>query len=425
MSVSAEIKDGFVSIDGFDTLPKLFRNRAEIWGDRIAMREKSYGIWESFTWKEFNNHARKIAAGLLCYGINPGDGVAILSEANKEWAFADMATMATGGIINGIYPTYQVGQVSHSLKDSKARFLFVENEEQLDKYLSICDELPDIAKVFVMDWKGLGNFSHEKVESLSHLYKLGSDNFDQYDHVIDEKIDAGGNDDVAVLVYTSGTTDAPQGAQIQHRYLLFLMSLSPDPLEICKDDELLTYLPLCHMAERVISLCLNMGVGTRINFAESSQTVFQNLQELSPTVLFAVPRIWEKFYSRVTTMMAEATWIGRKMYDLALFVGIRRAKALMADQKPSAFLEIGHKLADWLVFKNLKELLGLDRTRYLLTGAAPVSADLLEWYLALGLKIEEAYGQTEAGFATMTRKNIFRPGTVGRPLKHVEVKLDD
>jgi long-chain acyl-CoA synthetase len=425
MSVKLELKEGFVSIDGFDTLPKLFRNRVEKWGDNIAMREKNFGIWESFTWKDFNSHVREIAAGLLSFDIKPDDVVAILSEANKEWVFADMATMAAGGIVNGIYPTYQAGQVVYGLKDSNARFLFVENEEQLDKYLNICDELPNVKKVFVMDWKGLSDFTHEKVESLSSLYKLGAKYLQKYNPVIDERIDAGKNDDVAVLVYTSGTTGKPKGTQIQHSYLLFLMSCTPDPMEIYQDDELLTYLPLCHLLERVVSLCLNLGVGTRINFAESSQTVFQNIQELSPTVLFAVPRIWEKFYSRVNTLMSEATWTGRTIYNFALSIGMKRADTLMADKKPSFFMELAHKIVDQLVFKNIKQLLGLDRTHYLLTGAAPVSSDLLKWYLALGLKIEEGYGQTETGFATMTRKDSYRPGTVGRPLENVEVKLSE
>jgi long-chain acyl-CoA synthetase len=425
MGFKSDIRDDFVSIDECDTIPKLFRNRVEIWGERIAMREKTLGIWKSYTWSDFNYHVRKIASGLLSYDMEPGDVVAILAEPNKEWVFADMATMAVGGIINGIYPTYQPEQLGYSLRDSNARFLFVEDEEQLDKYLSISHELPHIKKVFVMDWKGLSGFSNEKVEAMAGLTQKGSQNLESNNPIIDARIDAGNNEDVAVLIYTSGTTGKPKGSLIQHRFLLFHISLSPDPLAIHQDDEMLTYLPLCHAAERMISLCQNVGVGTRINFAESSETVFQNIQELSPTVLFAVPRIWEKFYSRVNTLMAEATWIGRVIYNFALSIGTKRANALMADKKPSAFLEVAYKTVNRLVLRNIKQLLGLDRARFLLTGAAPVSSDLLKWYLALGFKIEEGYGQTETGFATMTRRKHVRPGTVGPPLNHVQIKLSD
>lgn len=421
--MKAVVEDDYISIDGCDTIPKLFRKRVKQWSDRVAMREKDFGIWNSFTWKDYNDYVRKIASGLLSFGIVSGEVVAILAEANKEWAFADMATMSVGGVVNGIYPTYQPGQLRYSLQDSNARYLFVEDEEQLDKYLVISEDLPNIKKVLVMDWKGLSSFSHEKVMSLSNLYELGYQCLEQSDPIIDEKIDAGRNDDIATLIYTSGTTGKPKGSLIPHRYLLYPISLSPEPLDIREDDELLTYLPLCHAAERVISLILNIGVGTRINFAESSETVFQNIQELSPTVLFAVPRIWEKFYSRVNTMMAEATWIGREFYNFALSMGMKRVDILMADKKPSTFFEIAHKIADRLVFKNIKQLWGLDRTHCLLTGAAPISEDLLKWYLALGLKIEEAYGQTEAGLVTLTRKDQVRPGTVGKPLHHVQIKL--
>jgi long-chain acyl-CoA synthetase len=425
MSTQKELMEKTVAIDGFETLPKLFRNRVEKWGERVAMREKNFGVWESYTWNDFDRHARTIAAGLLHYDIKPDDVVGVLSEDNKEWAFIDMAVMMVGGIVNGVYPTYQHVQAAHILIDSNTKYLFVENEEQLDKYLQIADELENINKVFVLDWKGLRGFNHEKVEPLSHLYDTGEQYLKANPEQIDALIDQGKNDDVAVLVYTSGTTGKPKGSVIQHRYLLFTITVAPDPFEILEGDEMLTYLPLCHLAERVISLCMNLGHGTRINFAESSETVFQNIQELSPTVLFAVPRIWEKFYSRVTTVMGEATWIGQKAFNFALAIGMKRASILMADKKPSLGLNIAFKVVDRLIFRNIKQLLGLDKIRYLLTGAAPISAELLQWYLALGLEICEAYGQTETGLSTVTRKGVHRPGTVGKPLPGVEIKLSD
>ena len=425
MSFKAEINNSDISIDGCETVPQLFRNRIEKWGDRIAIREKNFGIWESVTWKEYDEFARKIASGLIFYGIQPGDVVAILAEDNKEWVFTDMGSLMTGGIVNGIYPTYQGEQIAHSLKDSNARFLFVEDEEQLDKYLGISDALPNIEKVIVINWKGLSGFFHEKVIFIDELYDTGEEHLKENNSRINRRIDEGANEDVAVLIYTSGTTGQPKGTQIQHRYLLLQIFIAPDPFDARIDDEFLTYLPLCHMAERVFSLLLNLGVGTRINLAESSETVFQNLQELSPTVLFAVPRIWEKFYSRVNTLMSEATWIGRIIYQFALSIGLKRAELLMADKTPSVYINICHKLVDRLVFKNIKQLLGIDRARFLMSGAAPISADLIKWYLALGLKIEEGYGQTETGINTLTQKNVYRVGTVGKPLKHHDVKLSE
>ncbi|NYZ15801.1 AMP-binding protein [Azospirillum sp. RWY-5-1] len=418
------VKDGVVTVDGQDTVAKLFRDRVGRWGDRIAMREKTFGIWESLTWRDFDHSARRLAGGLVALGLKRGDVVAILSETNKEWVFADMAVHLAGGIVNGIYPTYKADQVKHLLADSGARFLFVENEEQLDKYLEGRDRLPLVEKVFVFDWKGLRGFEDPEVVPLDHLSDLGAGWLANNPAVLDAIVDEGRCADTAVLVYTSGTTGQPKGARIPNAYLMFTVGIAPDHYPVGPDDELLTYLPLCHAAERMLSLCMSLGHGPRLNFAENSETVFQNIQELSPTLLFAVPRIWEKFYSRVSTLVSEATWIGQLGYRTALTIGRRRAEHLIAGRTPPVGLRVGFALADLLVFRNIKMLLGLDRARFMLSGAAPISADLLKWYLALGLPIAEVYGQTETGVATFSDRGRFKPGTVGRPVPGVEVRTD-
>lgn len=419
------IKPDFVSIDGHDTLPKLFRDRVAQWGDRIAMREKEFGIWQAYTWSQFGTRAYECAAGFLSLGLERGDVVSILSENNKEWAFADMGAHVAGLIVNGVYPTYQSGQLEHLLADSNTKVLIVENEEQLDKFLTVRDNATSVIRVYVIDWKGLRGFDDPMVEPIERLYEAGQAFLKTNPNTLDAAIDAGKNDDTAVLIYTSGTTGAPKGALISHRYLLFQISAAPDTFPISGDDDILTYLPLCHAAERIVSLCMNLGHGTRINFAESAETVFQNIQELSPTVLFAVPRIWEKFYSRINTAMSEATWLGRKGYQLGLKIGEKRAEYLLEGKPVPMPVSAAFKLADMLVFKNLKQLLGLDRSHFLLSGAAPISADLLRWYLSLGLPVAEVYGQTETGLATITSRNEPMPGTIGKAVPGVEVRLGD
>lgn len=423
--VEVSVEAGKVRIDGHDTIPKLFRDRVTRWGDRVAMREKDLGIWEAFTWKDFDHHARCIAAGLIADGFAKGEVAGILSETNKEWVFADMGVMLAGGVVNGIYPTYQSGQVNFTLTDSGASVLFVEDEEQLDKYLEVRSALPAIRKVYVFDWKGLRNYADPIVQSLEELYETGRKALETAPGVVDERIDAGQGDDLAVLVYTSGTTGQPKGACIPHSYLLFQTGAAPDPFPVLPDDELLTYLPLCHAAERMVSLCMSLGHGPIMNFAENSEAVFKNIQELSPTFLFAVPRIWEKLYSRVVTLMSEATRAGRVGYRLALAVGERRAKHLMAGTPVPLWLQGAATIADYLVFRNLKQLLGLDRARFLVSGAAPISADLIRWYLMLGLPMIEIYGQTETGIATVTRADEIRPGTVGHAAPGVDIKLSE
>jgi long-chain acyl-CoA synthetase len=413
-----------VTVEGCDTLPKLFLRKSAERGERIAMREKDFGIWQRYSWSDYRAHAFDIANGLLSLGLERGDVVSIQSEDCREWLWADVGAMLAGGVVNGIYPTYQSRQVEHALQDSNCRFLFAEDEEQLDKYLEIEDKLPHIEKVYVFDWRGLRGFDHAKVEPIDALYEIGREFAAQNEGLIERIAEQGSGDDLAALVYTSGTTGMPKGAMLSQRYIMFQMNSAPDYLRQTEDDEILTYLPLCHIAERVFSGWLPMTTGATINFAESPETVAQNLQELSPTYIFAVPRVWEKFYSRITTAISEATWIGRKAYKLALGIGMRRADKLLAGQALTAMDKVLYGLAERLVFRNVKKLLGLDRAHSAASGAAPISPSLLRWYLAIGLPIDEVWGQTEIGIVTTTLKGIYRQGSVGAAIPGTEVKID-
>ena len=389
------------------------------------MREKDFGIWQSYSWDNYREFAMAIANGLLAHGAQRGDVVSILSEDCKEWLFADYGAQLAGGMTNGVYPTYQARQVEHALSDSGTRFLFVEDEEQLDKFLEIEEEIPHVARVWVFDWKGLRDFEHDKVERIETLYELGRRYGEEHPGRVERVVADGRPDDLAALVYTSGTTGLPKGSMLPQRYAMYQLTLVDEYFLMDDEDELLTYLPLCHVAERIFSGWLPVYSGSTINFAESPETVAQNLVELSPTYLFAVPRVWEKFYSRITTAMSEATWIGRKAYNAALSIGSRRADKILAGATPSTWDELKYQVADRLVLRNVKKLLGLDRAHTLLTGAAPISDALLRWYLALGLPCREAFGQTETGIVTVTRSGEFRHGTVGRAMAGSEVRIDE
>ena len=411
-------------VDDCDTIPKLFLKKSRERAAKIAMREKDFGIWQAYSWDDYREYAMAVAHGLLSIGLRRGDVVSVLSEDCKEWVFADLGIMLAGGVVNGVYPTYQSNQVAYALDDSHCRFLFVEDEEQLDKFLETESDLPGIEKVIVFDWKGLRDLRHEKVINIDALYARGREFGEQHRRRVEEIVENGRPEDLALLIYTSGTTGKPKGSMISQRYLMFQTTLLPD-IEITEDDEILTYLPLCHVAERIFSVCVPLAFGNKINFAESPETVAKDFQELSPTMVFAVPRVWEKFYSRVSTAMSEATWFGRAFYELGLKMATPRAKKLIAGLDTSLIDRLGYQIANVLFFKNIKELLGLNRARFLVTGAAPISPSLLEWFLIIGLPITEVYGQTEIGVVTITRQKRLRHGTVGEAIPEVDLKIDD
>ncbi len=415
-----------IVFDGCDTLPKLFRKRYTEEAARVAMREKDLGIWRSISWAEYGEAARNAGQGLMALGLAPGDVVSILSETNKEWMFADLGAICAGASSSGVYTTDSAKQLEYIVNDSRSAFLFVENEEQLDKYLQVRDRAPTLRKVIVMDLEGLRDFDDPMTMSWDDLLDLGRRFGRDNPAAWDERIDASAPDDAPILVYTSGTTGPPKGAMISNRNIVFQIGNGNAMLNFREGDNQLAFLPLCHIAERGFSMFLSIAFKTVVNFAESPETVAENVREVAPHYLFAVPRVWEKFYSTFTIRMEDATWIGKRLYGWAIGVGMRMADHRIEGTAPGIGDRLLYGLADFLVLNNVKTLIGLRRTRWTATGAAPISPDLIRWYLALGVNMVELYGQTEnTGVATSNRPDEFKVGTVGKALPNTEVRLSE
>ena len=415
-----------ILFDGCDTLPKLFRKRYTEEAGKVAMREKNLGIWRSISWAEYGEAARNAGQGLMAMGLARGDVVSILSETNKEWMFADLGAICAGASSSGVYTTDSARQLDYIVNDSRSAFLFVENEEQLDKYLQVRDRVPTLKKVIIMDLEGLRDFDDPMAMSWDGLLELGRQFGAENPAAWDDRIDASAPDDTPILVYTSGTTGPPKGAMISNRNIVFQVSNANAMLHFREGDNQLAFLPLCHIAERGFSMFLSIAYKTVVNFAESPETVAENVREVAPHYLFAVPRVWEKFYSGFTIQMQDATWIGKRLYGWAIGVGKRIAEHRIEGTEPGIGDKLLYRIADFLVLHNVKTLIGLRRTRWTATGAAPISPDLIRWYLALGINMVELYGQTEnTGVATSNRPDEFKVGTVGKALPNTEVRISD
>ncbi|RST85820.1 long-chain fatty acid--CoA ligase [Aquibium carbonis] len=410
--------------DGCDTLVKLFRQRCQELKTKVAHREKDYGIWLSYTWNDFYEHARLIGLGLVALGLKRGEVVSILSEDNKEWIYTDLGVQSVGGISSGVYTTDSAKQLSYLVNDSDSRFLFVESDEQLDKYLSVKDLMPGLSKVIVYDREGLHDFSDDKVIFLDDLYRIGREFLKTNPNRFDEEIAKSDPKDTAILVYTSGTTGPPKGAMISHENIIVSVIGSVLTLPVEDTDEQLCFLPLCHILERLISVFTPIGLRSTVNFAESTETVFDNLREVSPHVFTAVPRVWEKVYSRITIMANEATGIGKWAYKRALAAGRSRAEALENGDPVPVTTWLSYAFWDFMVLKNLRRMLGFERLRRGTTGAAPISPDLLRWYKSVGITVLEGYGMTESsGVISVNLMENYKTGSVGPAVPGGQVRI--
>jgi long-chain acyl-CoA synthetase len=407
-----------------DTVPTVFWRGVIAHADDVILRQKDFGIWQGITWKEFGAIAREVGMGLVALGFEPGECASVLSNTNREWLYADMGSLGAGGVSSGIYPTDAPPQVEYLCADSSTVFLFVEDDEQLDKALEVRGRLPKLRKIIVFDMDGLRDFSDAQVISLDALRAIGRDHDAAHPGLWEQRLASRKASDLAVLIYTSGTTGRAKGAMLSHANLVASMRLSADTYKQRPDDERMCFLPLCHVAERVLGVYTAFLTGTRLNFVENPETVPENVREIAPTVFGAVPRIWEKFYSAVTIRVREATRLAQLAYRLAIGVGYKVA-ALREEGKPiPAHLGLAFWLARVLVLDNIRKAIGVHRSRLLITGAAPTSPDLIRWYMALGLEMVEVWGQTECGgIATSNPIGAVKPGSIGKPLPETEVKV--
>jgi len=407
-----------------DTIPKLFLRNAQRYGPRVALREKDLGIWKRVTWQDYYHQVRDLALGLQALGFTAGDKLAILGDNCCEWLYADLAAQALSGIALGIYPTDVAGQVQYILKNSDARFVVVKDQEQVDKVLECLEHLPLLQKIIVIDPKGLRNYRQPLLMSFSDVQQAGRDQGSRLPHFFDEAIAATTADQVAIIVYTSGTTGPPKGAMISHKGMISMIQGLSQVLDFSAGDSVVSVLPLCHVAERMFSLIFPMFSGYTVNFAESVATLQEDLQEISPTAFLNVPRIWEKMHSGIMIKIQDAVFFKRWNFKVMLSIGTKLADYRLRGRQVPFYWKLLRWPAYFSLFRPLKNSLGLLRTRIFVSGAAPLSPDLMKFYHAIEIPIRECYGMTEmSGISCMPADKEIKIGGVGRPIPGVELKI--
>ena len=405
-------------------LPQQLLHWARLQPDAVALRQKAQGVWRPVSWAQYAQRARWFGLGLLQLGLVPGQQVAVLSENRQEWVFAQLGTALVGGVTAGVYPSSPAHELAYLLALCEAPIIVCEDQEQLDKVLAVRDQLPLLRAIVVIATRGLRRYARDGLHEFDAVTELGRRFEAEQPQAAAAATAAPALDDIGLIVFTSGSTGRPKAAMMSWRGLNRAAAGLNMLLGCREGDQLVSYLPLCHMAEQMFSVHIPILVGARVNFAESLRTVQDDLRELSPQVFFGVPRIWEKFHASIQTKLREAGGLRLALYQRALatlgpVVAKPRAQWQAWDRVRWAFWYL-------VILRALLNFVGLRRCRVAVSSGAPIAPQILQFFRVLGVPIREAYGLTEASGATTLQPSDDSPvGTVGVAYPGIEVKLAD
>ena len=407
------------------TLPQMLRERARQDAQRIALRQKDFGIWKPFTWAQYYQRACHVGLGLRALGLSAGGHVGVISENRTEWVLAQMGAGLVGAVTVGVYPTSPSSEVAYVVGHADIEVMVCEDQEQTDKLIEALDQLPRLKKIIVMETKGLRSFAPEVrdlITTFDALEKRGAASGQQA--LIDQALAQQTLDDIGLMIYTSGSTGKPKGAMVSWRNIRGVVPGIVDRLELSRSTTHLSYLPLCHVAEQMLTTFCPVYIGSQVNFGESIRTVQEDLREVAPTMFLGVPRIWEKMHAAISIKLQETGGLRR-----ALFAKAYAACQPLAE-KPRAAWSLGERLrfaaSYWLVFRALQNFLGLRDVHVALTGAAPIPPDVVRFFRVLGVPLVEVYGLTESsGMVTGHRLSDVAVGTVGVPTQGVEWRIGE
>lgn len=403
------------------TLVNLFINRVKLTGEKIAIMEKKNGGYKGFTFNEFLGYVQKTAAGLANLGVVRGDKIALMSENRSEWAISDLGILSLGAINVPIYPTITPQQIEYILNNAHVKLLIVSRPRLAQKVIKVWKNIPNLQKIIVIDYEEI-----EKNENIiSYQQMLDDGNMYQvnHPHFFEEAIAGVKPDDLCGIIYTSGTTGSPKGVMLSHSNIYANVEAGLQALNINEKDTFLSFLPLCHVFERLAGFYLPIGAGATIAYAESIDTVVRNLGEVKPTIMTSVPRLFEKIQSNVIKNAESGSGIKRKIFHWAFGVGQDYMQDYFRNKKSNPFLKLRYHLATKLVFSKLQQKLG-GNLRFFISGGAPLARETGEFFFKAGILILEGYGLTETSpVIAVNRETNFKFGTVGQALSNVEVKI--
>ncbi len=416
---------GVAALDpALDTFPKLVRRNAERIPGKVAIREKDYGIWQSYTWRDYYEQARLIALGLASLGFRRGDKLVIVGDNRPQLYWAVMATQALGGVPVPVYQDSVEKEMEFVVDHAEARFAVVEDQEQVDKLLLVMNACPRLERVIYDDARGMRAYAAPSLMGLAELQEAGKKFEVGHPTYLDEEMARGRADDVAIICYTSGTTGMPKGAMLSHRNLLVTARNAAAFDGVGPDEEILSYLPMAWVGDHVFSYAQAIALGFTINCPESAATVLHDLKEIGPTYFFAPPRIWENILTTVMVRIEDCAWPKRRLVQLFLGLAQEMERARLDRRPVPAWRRLLYPLGRLLVYAPLRDNLGMRRVRRAYTAGEAIGPEIFVFFRALGINVKQIYGMTEASvFLTIQKDGDVRLDTAGTPIPGVELRI--
>ena len=407
------------------TLPQALRHQARTAAERTAVRQKRFGIWKPISWAEYHQRASHVGLGLAALGMEPGHHIGVLSENRIEWVLSQLGAGLVGGVTVGVYPTSPTNEIAYVLSHADAEVVVCEDQEQTDKVLQALDQLPRLKKIVVMEKKGLIDTREQAGDMVISFDDLEALGVQSADTALVERVLAHQQiDDTALVIYTSGSTGKPKGAMISYRNIAAMARSTVDRLQLTPQTTHLSYLPLCHVAEQMLTSFVPVYLGSRVDFGESIRTVQEDLREVAPSMFLGVPRIWEKLHSAINIKMHEAGPLRRRFFEWGLAECGKFAHKDAADRTLTERWVFGFFYV--LMFRALQNFIGLRKVTVALTGAAPISPAIVHFFRTLGVPLIEVYGMTESsGMVLGQRLGTVVRGTVGVPVLGVAHRLSE
>jgi long-chain acyl-CoA synthetase len=406
------------------TIPKLFVRKAREYGERVAIREKEFGVWHPITWTAYLEHVRLFALGLAALGLEREDKVAMIGDNRPEGLFAEMAALCAGGVAVWLFQDALLDEVQYIVDHCDARFLVVEGQEEVDKALAIKDRCGKLQRIIWDDPKGMRGYRDPALIRFADVERLGRDLAEREPGRFEAMVEQGQGEDVCLLFYTSGTTAKPKGALLTHTNMLKMGQnlMRVDPCQA--SDDFVSFLPMAWIGEQMMSISCGLMAGFTLNFPEEPETVLGNLREIAPHTIFSSARFYEQMVRTVQVKHLDASRLKRRMHARALAVGYRLADCKLAKRPAPWYLRAAGAVADVLVHRKLRDHLGLSRIRNAYSGGSALGPDYFRFFHAIGVNLKQIYGQTEiAGISVVHRSDDIKFDTVGTPIPETEVRI--